>query len=461
MKQQNTSKQSAFTIVELLVVIVVIGILAAITIVSFTGVSQKAIVSSLKSDLSGASKRQELYKVDNGQYPSNLAETSEGSGTYCPNPVDTKYCIKLSSGNSVVSYSGNAITYELIIKHDNIEYRITNGTMPELVAGSSGNTGIVTTLAGSGSYSFADGTGTAASFNGPRGVAVDSSGNVYVADTSNSRIRKITSAGVVTTLAGSGTAAYADGTGTTASFNGPQGVAVDSSGNVYVADINNNRIRKITSAGIVTTLAGSGSYSFADGTGTAASIAQPAGVAVDSSGNVYVADSGNNRIRKITSAGVVTTLAGSGIGAYTDGTGTTASFNGPQGVAVDSSGNVYVADSNNSRIRKITSAGVVTTLAGSGDWAYADGTGTTASFNGPQGVAVDSSGNVYVADTSNSRIRKITSAGVVTTLAGSAAGFADGTGTAASFNYPYGVDVDSSGNVYVADINNSRIRKIQ
>ena len=314
---------------------------------------------------------------------------------------------------------------------------------------------MVTTLAGSTSGD-ADGTGTAAQFNSPRGVAVDSSGNVYVADYSNHRIRKISPAAVVTTLAGS-SVGYVDDTGTAAKFSYPTGVAVDSSGNVYVADTNNHRIRKISPAMEVTTLAGS-SLGYMDGTGTAAQFYNPRGVAVDSSGHVYVADYRNHRIRKIDPTGVVTTFAGSTSG-DADGTGTAAQFNSPHGVAVDGSGNVYVADTNNHRIRKISPAAVVTTLAGS-SVGYVDDTGTAAKFNGPAGVAVDSSGNVYVADYLNNRIRKIDPAGVVTTFAGSSSGYMDGALTAAQFNSPHGVAVDGSGHFYVADQNNNRIRKI-
>jgi len=278
---------------------------------------------------------------------------------------------------------------------------------------------------------------------------VDSSGNLYVADTFNNRIRKITPEGVVST--------FPD---TTARFNEPRAVAVDSDGNLYVADYNNNRIRKITSAGVVSTLAGSGTYGHHDATGTEAQFNQPIDVAVDSSGNVYVADTSN--IRKITPEGVVSTFAGDGRSGYKDATGTSAQFSIPTGVAVDSSGNVYVGDSYNQRIRKITPAGVVTTLAGSGTDGHHDAAGTEAQFNYPEGVAVDSSGNVYVADTGNHRIRKITSAGKVTTLAGSGtAGFADGAAATAQFNEPTGVAVDSSGNLYVADFWNNRIRKIE
>ena len=315
---------------------------------------------------------------------------------------------------------------------------------------------MVTTLAGSSSGNT-NGTGTAAKFNSPSGVAVDSSGHVYVGDYNNHRIRKISPAGVVTTFAGS-SSGYMDGTGTAAQFNRPSGVAVDSSGYVYVADTFNHRIRKISPTGVVSTLAGSSS-GYMDGTGTAAQFNNPSGVAVDSSGNVYVADRINHRIRKIDSTGVVTTLAGSTSTGDDDGTGTAAKFNQPYGVAVDSSGHVYVADRINHRIRKISPTGVVTTLAGSSS-GYMDGTGTAAQFSWSAGVAVDSSGHVYVADSNNHRIRKISPTGVVSTFAGSTSGYMDGTLAAAKFNGPTGVAVDSSGNVYVADYNNNRIRKI-
>ena len=326
--------------------------------------------------------------------------------------------------------------------------------------------GVVTTLAGGAYSGSADGTGAAALFTHPSGVALDSSGNVYVADSGNHTIRKITSAGVVTTLAGTaGTSGSANGTGVAASFNGPESVATDSAGNVYVADYYNHTIRKITPAGVVTTFAGmAGTPGNANGTGTAASFQGPSGVATDSAGNVYVADSDNHTIRKITSAGVVTTWAGAtGSPGSTNGTGTAASFFYPRGVATDSAGNVYVADRSNYTIRKISSARVVTTLAGTvGSSGSADGTGAAARFNYSNSVAADSAGNVYVADTFNEAIRKITPAAAVTTLAGAAEmrGSTDGTGAAARFADPHGTATDSAGNVYVADASNNVIRKI-
>ncbi|PAW88952.1 MAG: hypothetical protein B9S26_10245, partial [Opitutia bacterium Tous-C4FEB] len=325
-----------------------------------------------------------------------------------------------------------------------------------------------TTLAGTaGSQGSADGTGSAALFNYPNGVAVDATGNVYIADESNHTIRKITSGGVVTTLAGTaGSSGSTDGTGSAARFASPAGVAADVEGNVYVADRANHSIRKITSGGVVTTLAGSsaGDTGSSDGTGSDARFWSPRSVAVDvEQGTVYVADTANHTIRKITPGGVVTTLAGSaGSLGSTDGTGSAARFYQPRGVAVDVAGNVYVADWLNHTIRKITFDGVVTTLAGTaGSSGSTDGTGSAARFNRPLGVAVDAADNVYVTDGSNHTIRKITSGGVVTTLGGTAGstGSTDGIGSAAQFDSPAGVAVDAAGNLYVADQSNHTIRK--
>ncbi len=327
--------------------------------------------------------------------------------------------------------------------------------------------GVVTTLAGlAHSSGNSDGTGSTARFYGPAGVAADASGNVYVADLINHAIRKVTPDGVVTTLAGlAGSAGSSDGTGSDARFNYPYGVAVDAGGNVYVADSSNRTIRKVTPSGVVTTLAGlPGSAGSADGTGSDARFYTPVGVIVDATSNVYVGDHGNHTIRKVTPGGVVTTLAGQAGGAGSnDGTGSDARFNYPYGVAVDAGGNVYVADTNNNTIRKVTPDGVVTTLAGrAGSRGSSDGTGSDARFYIPVGVIVDATGNVYVADTYNYTIRKVTPGGVVTTLAGMAgsSGSSDGTGSDARFSNPRGVAVDAGGNVYVADTFNHTIRKV-
>jgi sugar lactone lactonase YvrE len=329
----------------------------------------------------------------------------------------------------------------------------------------SSNYGLTTTVAGTGSPGDADGIGTAASFKSPIGIAVDASGNIYVADINNHKIRKITEGGVVSTLAGGGPGTATDDIGTGASFNNPSGVAVDALGNIYVADFSNNKIRKITPLAdgtcLVSTLAGSGLQGADDGIGTAASFKGPNDVAVDAFGNIYVADYLNNKIRRITATGVVSTLAGSGSQGPADGIGTAASFDSPSGVAVDASGNVYVADFLNNKIRKITATGVVSTLAGNGLQGNVDGPGSTASFNRPNGIAIDASGNLYVTERENHKVRKITATGVVSTLAGNGSvGASNGIGTAASFNIPYGIDIDASGNLYVGELGGHKIRKI-
>ncbi len=344
---------------------------------------------------------------------------------------------------------------------------VTNGT-GTIAASSVSNVIVscdtVSTLAGSGTAGATEGTGTSAAFSGPMGGAVDGAGNVFVADTGNNKIRLVTAAGVTSTVAGSGSAGATEGTGTAASFNAPGAVAQDANGNLYVADTNNNKIRLIAASGVsyvVSTLAGSGSAGSTDGTGAAASFNRPTGVAVDASGNVYVADTGNHKIRKIAAGGVVTTLAGSGTAGSADGTGTSAGFSSPAGVAVNSVGNVFVADTGNNKIRMVTAAGAVTTFAGSGAAGATDATGTAASFSGPVGITVDTAGNVYVADANNHKIRQISATGVVTTWAGTGtAGATDATGSAATFNVPKGVMIDSADTLYIGDTSNNKIRKI-
>lgn len=314
----------------------------------------------------------------------------------------------------------------------------------------------ITTYAGS-TQGYAEGTGTAALFKNPYGIAFDGGGAVVVSDQGNYKVRKIFSDNSTALLAGS-TYGYTNATGASAQFGLVAGVARDGFNNAFICDAENNAIRKITSSGVVTTVAG-GTQGENDGIGTAAQFYRPYGIVSDVNGNLYVADTYNHRIRKISTAGVVTTLAGSTQG-YADGTGAAAQFNYPFGIAIDASGNVYVGE--NCRIRKITPAGVVTTFAG-GTPGFSDGTGTAAQFqNGLSGITIDASGNLFVADTYNYRIRKITPAAEVTTYAGLGyQGSTDGDVSVATFSQMTGITIDKTNNIlYVTDFGNQRIRKI-
>lgn len=315
---------------------------------------------------------------------------------------------------------------------------------------------------GTGGSSGVTDSAASALFSSPADVAVDVAGNLYVADYWNNRIQKVTAMGVISTLAGTGNAGAINGIGKLASFNRPSGVAVDGSGNIFVADAGNNLVRKITPDGTVSTLAGTVAAVDTSNTVTSQPLfSSPSGVAVDASGNVYVADAGNNRICVISPSGVTRTLAGKGSAGSDDGPGSSATFNNPSGVAVDISGNVYVADLLNNVIRKVGPDGTTSTIAGNGDIGSKDGIDTAVRFYFPSSLAVDASGNVYVTDDINNLIRKIAPDGTVTTLAGSGrAGAQNGTGIMASFNDPSGITVDAFDNLYVADANNNLIRKI-
>lgn len=331
----------------------------------------------------------------------------------------------------------------------------------------------VTTLAG-GKYEnnggYADGQGTEAQFWNPLGLAADNSGNIYVADYENNRIRKITPAGLVSTIAGTGDRSFLDGPALSAMFNDPSGVSVDVDDNnaIYVADKGNNRIRYISGEQVGTVAGSTGGYS--DGTNPHFSF--PSGV-ISGEDGIFVVDYLNSAIRVAFGVNVASTIAGDmppgPIYDDADGAGPDARFNHPTNGAIDQQGNLYIADTENNKIRKITVNGsvtdvTVTTLAGTGEAGFLNGEGNVAKFNKPEAVAVDNAGNIYVADTGNHRIRKITvsAEGVVavTTFAGSEEGFLEGEASVALFDSPQGITVDKDGNVYVADTGNNRIRKI-
>ena len=333
--------------------------------------------------------------------------------------------------------------------------------------------GTIITIAGNGSpgYSGDGGPAVNAQLNEPRGVAVDNSGNLYIADTGNRVIRKVSAGGTITTIAGNGTFGYSGdgGPASDAEITSAIGIAVDAGGNLYIADIYNQRIRKVSAAGIITTIAGDGLFGYSGDGGPAASarLGSPAGVALDASGNLYIADSYNYRIRKVSAAGIITTVAGDGFNNYSGdgGAAAAAQLSEPEGVAVDGAGNVYIADTANQRVRKVSADGVITPVAGAGSAGYSGdgGPATSAQLYHPTGIALDASGNLYIADALNSVIRAVSVAGAITTVAGNGtAGFSGDGGSAASAQLfrPNGVAVDAAGNLYIADTNNNRIRKV-
>jgi uncharacterized protein (TIGR03437 family) len=326
----------------------------------------------------------------------------------------------------------------------------------------------ISTVAGNGTQGFSGDSGAArnAQLDIPRGVAVDSAGNIYIADSQDNRVRKVSN-GIITTVAGNGGPGFTGDNypATSTELYSPSGVAVDSAGNIYIADTSNFRIRKVSN-GVITTVAGNGTQGFSgdNGPATSAQLYDPCGVALDSAGNLYIADGNSNRIRKV-SNGITTTVAGSGVAGFSgdNGPATSAKLAGAWAVALDSAGNLYIADGNNNRIRKV-SDGVITTVAGNGTQGFSgdNNLATSAALAAPVGVVVDSTGNVYIADTDNSRIRKVSN-GVITTVAGNGTqGFSgdNGPATSAELAGAVGVGVDSIGDVYIADAFNNRIRAL-
>ena len=331
--------------------------------------------------------------------------------------------------------------------------------------------GIITTVAGGqggGGFAGDGGPATQALLSIPMAVAVDQSGNLYILDTGNERVRMVNASGMISTIAGTGAVGLAGdgGPATKATFSNPAGMAIDSSGNLYIADNNNGVIRRISN-GIINTVAGTGGlgYNGDNIQATKASLGQPRGVAVDASGNIYIADTVNERIRRVDTNGVITTIAGNGQAGFSgDGSAaTSAMFSTPAAVAVDATGNVYVADLDNNRVRRVVPGGSVTTFAGTASSVGDNGPSTQARLDGPAGIAVDSAGNLYIADSGDNRIRKVTPSGAITTVAGNGqtgSSGDNGPATAAALNGPGGVAVDSAGNLYIADAGNNVIRRV-
>jgi len=317
---------------------------------------------------------------------------------------------------------------------------------------------MVGTFAGS-TAGYLDGDLSVATFDKPTGLAIDNDGNIYVTEYGNHTIRKITPAGIVSTLVG-GFNGFADGTGTNARLFRPSDIIMGVDGYLYVADKYNNRIRKVSLSGEVTTLAGSTS-GFADGMGTNAKFDKPSGLTTDTAGNIYVADMDNERIRRITPAGVVTTLAG-GTEGYDDGIGAEAQFRGPTGIVLINNNILMVTDEFGRTIRRVTLNGVVSVFAGNGVSGSSDGNGTSSTFGVPNGIALDNEGNLLVSDRSEDNIRQISTSAEVTTIAGTrTAGNNDGIATEATFYEPAGMVVDVDGTIYVADYGNNRIRVLK
>ena len=321
----------------------------------------------------------------------------------------------------------------------------------------------VSTLIGGGLSALNNGVGTIAAFGSPRGSSLDDFGQLFIADTSNHRIRVLSPDGYLANFAGSGWDAHRNGLAARAAFDSPVHLLWDVSGSIFVTDYGNHRVRVINPDGFVHNFAGNGYATWADGVGWAASFNCPWGISSDLSGTLFIADHCNNRIRIVSSSGHVTTLAGTGVAGFANGVGTSsARFNGPLGVSVDASGSrdVFVAEYHNNRIRRITPLGVVTSLAGGGPGPWADGIGTTAGLSGPHDVLFTPNGDIIFADKENSRLRQVSPRGFVSTLAGNARGYRDGTGTAALFNKPQGFSRNANGTIFLSDTENFRVRML-
>jgi prepilin-type N-terminal cleavage/methylation domain-containing protein len=425
--------RTGFTIVELLIVTVVIAILAVIAIVAFNGVQQRAIVASVESDVRNSVGIIESTMHLSGQgYPSSFNSASLAqSGTNVAAYVmkSNGYCVSVTGRNDVTRIATQKDT------------RVREGTC-------------VTVLGGTVSTYLTTGSAITQMV----GIAKNPTGGFYIADGAGSKIWSVNSSGVVSLLAGS-YGGSSDGTGASAQFYYPSGIDVDAAGNVFVADGQNHRIRKVTPAGVVTTIAGGNTSGYADGVGASALFNFPASLAVAADGAIYVADYGNNRIRKVLQNGTVTTYSGNGNG-MVDGAASVAKFSQPRGIALATDGTMYITDSYNGRIRKIATDGAVSTVAGAG-FGTADGTGAAARFNNPNAIKLGEGNILYVTDSGSHRIRKVTLEGVVTTLTGTTQGYTDGSNAIAQFYNPSAFVLDDAGTMYVTDTNNNKIRKVE
>jgi hypothetical protein len=321
-------------------------------------------------------------------------------------------------------------------------------------------TPVVSSLVGSPTSSYKDGPLVTAGFGTPYGMTFDSDNNLYVCDRTNHSIRKITS-DVISTIAGNPqlTSGYQDGNGSNARFTWPVGIKFNSEGNLIISDVYG--IRTMNKSADVTAIAGSLTLGFKDGVGAEASFTSAEGIAINQNDDIFIVDNENSSIRKVTKEGVVTTLAGDGTRGLKNGAGLSAQFNEPYGIAIDKSGNLYVADTFNNLIRKVTPDGTVTTFAG-GEEGYQDGSLTTARFYYPRGIAFDAEGNLLVVERGNNRVRKISTLGEVTTLAGNGSpGITDGKAMSAKFNQPTDIAINSKGEIYISELGNRMIRKIE
>jgi trimeric autotransporter adhesin len=341
------------------------------------------------------------------------------------------------------------------------------------------NSQIINTIAGDSTagYTGDGGLATVAELNGPAGIAEDATGNIYVADQNNNSIRMVNTSGIISTIAGINSAGYSGdgGLATVAELNAPYGLAIDISGNIYIADWSNDRIRVINTSGIINTFAGngygasisSGGYSGDGGQASVAELYLPADVKLDNAGNIYIADEVNNRIRMVNTAGIITTVAGDSIQGFAGdgGQATVAELHFPVGIALDATGYLYIADQRNNRVRMVNTSGNISTFAGNGTPSFFGdgGPATAAELLFPYGILVDTAGNVYISDVGNSRIRTVNTSGIINTIAGiNYVGYSGdgGPATAAEINNPLGIILDASNNLYIADAGNNRVRKI-